>query len=221
MSVHAFGLISTQTIEATSFENGPTTIGSTWNIPLRWENNDGVTYTEFGLAFTDPALDPLYQIANLSENITLYSNDGDDSNNLSDYLAAAQGNTLYFVLDSLGVDNKWNSVFTEVSGNTRLSVTPSGLGPEAFDSSDYALGFIQIDQSDLHGYSIVLSENPDDAENLAFAISGASTISSDGFGYQVVPEPTQFGLILGLIGLGLVSTRRKLIRTSRDSQRLG
>lgn len=193
----------------------PMNVGSTVLIQSDLENNDGFSYNSATLNYSDF----LGQVANLPENILAYSDDSNDSNNLSDFISAnynsGEDSKIFFNINDDGVDFGWGgSLNTDGTVDITNVGGIAGITYDNWNSSsdpNRMLTQLELDESLIpqDKYSIALGAAPTISNFSTAYDSGIGSSSTNGRPLNVaVPEPQTYALMAGLMSLGLAVYRR-------------
>ena len=195
---------ATATISMQQFDPHP--YSDTWDVTAYIRNDTGNVLNEAKLDYSDL----LGQIANLPHNIATYSNDGNSSNNLSDFITGAT--TDHLLGAGIGpLDNQKLGWYADIDETGNVNVDKDDLIPGItyvyWDDGRTKEVNLDIAKTLLNGYSLELDQNRL-IPNMASAQRTSMNIyTDDGFAVNVVPEPTSAALLL--TGLGALATYRK------------
>ena len=176
-------------------------------------NETGVTLDLGTLNFSQLFKDT----ANLVWNKSLYTNNGDntiDSSELSNFINYLKGDNLVaFTIDNIGeVSDGWSG---NIGNDGIIDLTNNDFSSDSWDNNRTMETFLGIDNA--------LYTDPATSTIVPISLDSQSTITdfasakenatalpftADGLGYNVVPEPSAFGLLLGL-GACLTLARRR------------
>ncbi|AQQ71433.1 PEP-CTERM motif protein [Limihaloglobus sulfuriphilus] len=177
-----------------------------WEVSAYVRNNTRDALNEGVIDYSDL----LTQIADLPHNVSTYSDDGNDANNMSDFINGAKNDKLLGAgignLDNQGLG--WDA---DVRDDGTVYFTHNGLIPGVtyvyWDDGLAKEVDLGIADSLLNGYTLGLDQNRT-IEDMATAQRTAMNIyPADGYAVNVVPEPATAGLML--TGLAAIAASRK------------
>ena len=195
---------ATPTISMRQFNPHP--YSDTWEATAYIRNDTRDVLNEATLDYSDL----LGQVANLPHNIATYSNDGDNSNNLSDFVAGAT--TDHLLGAGIGpLDNQKLGWYADIDETGNVNLTFDDLIPGItyvfWDDGRTKEVNLGIANTLLNGYSLELDQNRIISDMASAQRTSMNIYTDDGFAVNVVPEPTSAALML--TGLGALAAYRK------------